>query len=77
MEKVDQVIFAFTMPFNESLEIRKAILSNGNDHYMIFWEDLMLPTTSCNEVEAINLAIGCQWGAFEMQKKMLKVKTEN
>jgi len=69
----------FSMPFNESLEIRsnKPIDDEiGSDeevegiHYNIFWKGNSLPWTTKTQLQAIAIAMGCQWGAMETAKKV-------
>lgn len=76
-----QVGFKFRMPCGESLEIRSSKPINGLDHeidkeiigivFLIFWNGKSLPWSTSTQVEAMSIALGCQYGANEVYKKYM------
>jgi hypothetical protein len=79
-DEPSQIGFAFAMPMGERLEVRSSepidILNIDQDEeiddvfYEIFWNDVALPWTTATKLQAMAIALGCQWGAFETAKRM-------
>lgn len=77
-----KVGFSFDMPIGADLEIRasKFIDDDFQDHetpiegvvYRVYWGDLQLPWFSDTESQAHIVALGCQFGAYEMYERMSK-----
>ncbi len=76
------ICFQFTMPLNETLKI---ISSKPIDEfeiaidqevegieYLILWNDELLPYGMKTRLQALSVALGCQWGASETFKRMNK-----
>lgn len=77
-----QIGWLFAMPFGETLEIRSSKpIDDSNVEcdeeledvvYSIYWNNIELPWCTKTKFQAMAIACGCQWGAMEMQKKMLR-----
>ena len=74
------LIFRFAIPFGEKLEIRCskdisdmeiAINEEIPDvYYYVFWNDEILHAAASKQIEALAIAMGAQWGCFEMFKRL-------
>jgi hypothetical protein len=72
------VILNLSMPFGETLEIRSSKeidedVENDEEvegvEYKIYWGSTKLPWHTKTRREAVAIAFGCQFGAFEMMRK--------
>jgi len=72
-----KVCLSFAMPDGETMEIRasKTIDDVGVDEeiegviYQIFWNNQAMPWYTKTRLQAMAIALGCQWGAYETAKK--------
>jgi hypothetical protein len=77
-----EVVLRFTMPLGETLEIRSISSEPIGDEwvgfneetptttYHLFWNNNQLPWHTNTQLQATAIALGLQWGASEMAKKM-------
>jgi len=70
-------MMCFAMPFGGVLEIRPSKELEEEPEmdeevdgvvYNIFWNDKLLPWYTNTRLDATKIAMGCQWGAFEILK---------
>ena len=80
------VYFGFSMPCGGRLEIRHSKPIDDNVEYneevegvifTISWDDITFPWYAKTRAEAIAIALGCQWGAYEMEKKIRVINDTN
>lgn len=72
----------FAMPFGKTMEIRPSKevdeFEIGVDEeiedvfYTIYWDDQPLPWFTKTRIQAIAIAFGCQWGAYEVLKRKIQ-----
>lgn len=78
-ESSERVMMQFKMADNGVLQIRSSKPIDDDIDiddvidgvvYCIYWNDIQLPWHTKTQWAAIIMALGCQWGAKEMLKKM-------
>lgn len=72
------IYVSFQMPYGGVLSIKSSKPNEDIDideevddlKYRIYWDKVLLPWFATTKKDAMGIAMGCQWGAYEMIKRM-------